>query len=382
MKHLCVTLLTVVALMGGCSGDNGDPSEQTPPVQLTLGHVGHDHQIALYIAALESERFKKDYGIFLKMVKDREVYDLIEDDKPIVRLRLIKVGGGSKMTETMARGEIQIGLGGVVAVAKFADKGAAFKIIAPLQTDGDMLVMKTGSPITDWASFVAAAKAADAPIRIGFKAPVAVAKLILEKALQAEGIQYGPDATAGAKIILVNMRGGKNSLPLLSQGAIDGFVMNQPSVAIAEAKGVGKVVADLRDLPPAGHWHEHPCCCVAATEQTLREHGERVKSLLKLLRLATELIRKEPDLAVRRAHEWTKVPLDVEKASVPTITYTAAPTEQWRKGMIRWAAVMGDIKAFSGKYADMTPEQIVADVCDLSLAEAAEKELRERKLIE
>ena len=89
---------------------------------LKVGHVGHDHQIALFIAALEGEKYKK-YGIWMKMKKYKEVYDLMKGDKAIAELHLLKVGGGSMMPAAMERGEIQVGFGGVAAVAFFRDKG-------------------------------------------------------------------------------------------------------------------------------------------------------------------------------------------------------------------------------------------------------------------
>ncbi|MBT3199450.1 MAG: ABC transporter substrate-binding protein [Phycisphaerales bacterium] len=367
----CLAISLVVC---GCQSGPSDDQANCPT--LTVGHVGHDHQIALYIAALEGEKLAEKYGVSLKEVKAREVYDLIENGKTVARLKLVKVGGGSKMPAAMGRGELDIGLGGVAAVAKFADGGQPFKIIAPLQTDGDMLVMKTDSPITDWASFVTAVKTEGAkPLKIGYKAPVAVAKLIFERAMKFEGISYGYEGSAGEQVTLVNMRGGKNAIPLLSQGSIDGFVMNQPAVAICVHKKLGKVVAQLRDLPPAGKWTDHPCCCVCATQKTLDEHPDATKAFLKLIHAGTQLIAADSKLAVDRASEWTKVAREIEADSIPSIRYVSTPNEEWITGMEIWAKMMQDIKAFTGKYAEMTPKDIIAELCDMSLCEAAAKEL-------
>jgi NitT/TauT family transport system substrate-binding protein len=373
-RHLTLLLAALIAICG--CGPADTPSEQAEVPNLTIGHVGHDHQIALYIAALEGDKLAEKYGVSLKMVKDREIYDLIEKGKTVARLKLVKVGGGSKMPAAMSRGEIDIGLGGVPAVAKFVDNGEKFKIIAPLQTDGDMLVMKVDSAISDWASFVAAVKAPDAkPLKIGYKAPVAVAKLIFERAMKAEGVSYGYEGADNEQVTLVNMRGGKNAIPLLSEGAIDGFVMNQPVVSISVHKKIGKVIAQLRDLPPAKKWHDHPCCCVCATQDTLDKHSDAVKAFLKLIHAGTKTIVSDSILAVDLASEWTKVAHEVEKQSVPSIRYISAPDDQWIAGMETWAEMMQDIKAFKGKYADMKPAAIVAELCDLSLCKTAAKEL-------
>ncbi|HUU90654.1 MAG TPA: hypothetical protein VM238_05525, partial [Phycisphaerae bacterium] len=148
------------AVLTGCQGE---PPAKTDAPSIKLGHVGHDHHLALYVAALEGERFKKDYGVYLEEVKPKEVYDLVDGGATLARLNFIKVGGGSRMPAAMSRGEIEVGLGGVVPVAKFADGGQPLKILCPLQTDGDMLVMQKDSPVADWASFVKAAKEGEKP---------------------------------------------------------------------------------------------------------------------------------------------------------------------------------------------------------------------------
>jgi len=374
-----VACLAIAFAACGC-GESPHPTGQDVLPVITIGHVGHDHQIALYVAALEGEKLADTYGVCLKMVKDREVYDLIDGGKPVARLRLVKVGGGAKMPAAMSRGEIDIGLGSTPAVAKFADAGQPFKIIAPLQTDGDMLVLKSGSPIDDWAAFVVAAKTpGNVPIKIGFKAPVAVAKMVFERAMMAEGITYGYEGAADEQVTLVNMRGGKNAIPLLSQGNIDGFVMNQPVVSISVHKKIGKVISELRDLPPAGKWIDHPCCCICATTDTLNKHKVAVKAFLKLIHAATRRIAEDQELAIDHASEWTKVAREIEQQSIPSIRYISVPDEQWMAGLKTWIEMMHDVKAFTGKYADMKPDAVVSDLCDMALCNTAEAELPEMK---
>ena len=386
MKRAVWTVLAAGFLVVGCDkSDSPQPkrSGPSPAATLTVGSVGHDHQLALYVAALHGERFRKDYGVYLKEIKAREIYDLMEAGQVRARLKHVKVGGGARMPAAMSRGEIQIGLGGVPAVAKYADKGEPFRIIAPLQADGDMPVMKADSPVTSWADFVRVARSGAKPIKIGYKAPVAVAKLVFVGALKAEGIPHsdaGPPA-GRAGVHLINLMTEKSPFPLLASGSIDGFVWNQPPVAVAVHKKVGKVVGELRDLPPKGRWAYHPCCCVSATDETLRKHPGAVKAFLKVILLSTQLIRAEQDLAIDAASKWTKNPPQVEALSIPTITYVAEPTEAWREGMETWLALMQGIHAFKGEYADATAKEFLDDVLRLDLVRQAAAELREKKLL-
>lgn len=304
MKRLVLSLgavLTALVLVFNLSA-----AESTPPL-LKIGHVGHDHHLALYVAALEGQRFERSYGIHLKEISPREIYDLTVSNTPVARLRLIKVEGGALMPAALGRGEIDVGLGGLTAVAKLADNGQPFKVISPLQTGGDMLVMRKGSTLTNWAAFVAAAKAPGKPIQIGYKAALAVAKVVFEGALKAEGISYGYDATkSDVRVILVNFSSEASPVPLLESGALDGFVMNQPAAALAAHKGAGQVVAELAELPPVGKWRDHPCCVVVATEPTLKAQPEAIKAFLKVLLLSTQLMQQDQALAIDCASRWTK----------------------------------------------------------------------------
>lgn len=385
MRYGWLLAWTGCVLAAGCGGgdEQGQAQDAAPAVTLTIGSVGHDHQLAMYVAALYGERFQKDGGAYLKELKAREVYDLYDGGKAIARLKHVKVGGGANMPAAMSRGEIQIGLGGVAAVAKFADKGQPFRILAPLQTDGDMLVMKADSPINSWADFAKRAKEGDRPLVIGYKAPVAVAKLVFVGALRAEKIPYSDKGAppGGGGVVLKNLRTEKSPFPLLASGGIDGFVWNQPAVAVAVHKKIGKVVADLCDLPPAGRWKDHPCCCVSATDETLAKHPQVVKALLKVLLRSTQLIHEDTDLAVDAASAWTRNQRAVELLSVPHIHYLAEPTDTWLKGMRTWHALMTEAKAFSGKYADMAAEDFVQDVLRLDPVRQAARELRAEGLL-
>ena len=389
-----ILLLTMVSIGVVACGKNDKPQDKTGGngkknvAFLRIGHVGHDHQLALYLACLEHEKFKKDFGINLKPVKDREIYEIIDNGKVAGKIKMVKVGGGAKMTAAMKGGSIDVGFGGVAAVAKFADKGEPYKIICPLQTDGDMLVMKKGSPIKTWAEFVKAAKAikpGQKPLKIGFKAPAAVAKIVFINALKHEGITYSEKKGDKVQVYLENQNGGKKMVPALKKGVIDGFVMNQPAVAKAVNKKFGHVVAELKDLEPKAQNANHPCCCICTTEKQIKDNGPAIKAFLKIMILSTELIKKDPELAIKAACKWTNAKSDkVEKESIPTITYHGEPTKQWYQGMEHWMTMMKNDGKFAGaksKFKDMTPKQFVNALCDMSLCEQAAKELREKKLI-
>ncbi|MFA5137718.1 MAG: ABC transporter substrate-binding protein [Elusimicrobiota bacterium] len=361
----------------------GAPESEVPVVK--VGHVGHDHQIALFIAALEGPVFQKEYGICLKEKKAREVYDLVDGGKTLAELHIVKVGGGSEMPAAMERGEIQVGFGGVASIASFRDRGDPFKIIFPLQTDGDMLVVRPGIPADGWDSFVDFVKRSGKPVKIGYKAPVAVAKIILMRALREAGIPCaaGRDGAGpkGGTVQMVNLQGENNMVPSLASGAVDGFVMNQPQVSLAKVKGVGKIVCDLASLPPKGIWKDHPCCCVAATETMIQDHRGVLVALVKLMILSTERINADKKRAATLTARWTKLPLEAEQDSVPSIAYLARFTESYLKGMETWASIMDELGQFKGELRGKKGGEFIALTCDLSLVKEAEESLSSAGLL-
>ena len=352
----------------------------------TLSQSGLNSFLGIISCTRLGEDPKKDYGIYLKEIKSREVYELIDGNNTLAQLQLIKVGGASNMPAAMERGEIQIGLGGVPPVASFIDKGNSFKILCPLQTEGDLLVVKPDFPADNWESFVEAVKNSEQPVKIGYKAPVAAAKLIFMRALKEEGITYNvQDAKESKeekpKIELVNLQGDKNMMPSLASGAVDGFVMNQPEVSLTVHKKVGKVICDLADLPPKGKWKRHPCCCVSATADVIAKHKTAVRGLLKLIILSTEIVNKDKDLAIKDTVAWTKMDEEVERDSIASLFYLAIPDEGWKKGMITWAEIMNEIGQFKKQLKGKEPTQVVQEICDLTIIEEAHKELKTKGVI-
>ncbi len=361
-----VAVLMAMMVLFACGG------EAPSSTRITIGHVGHDHQIALFVAALRPDVVEEACGISLVEKKEREVYDLVEKGEVLAELHLTKVGGGSKMPAAMERGEIDVGLGGIPAVIFFVDKQAPFKILTPLNVDGDMLLLRPGLAAEDWAGFVELARSSDTPLKIGYKAPVAVAKLVLEGALDAEGIPHGEAGVEGG-VELVNLRGGGKIVPSLEKGTIDGAVINEPFGSIAVHKGVGKVISLLADLPPEGRWLYHPCCCVAATEEAIASKRRALVALVTLLHHTTTFIGENPEQASRLAAEWTRNDPEVEAMSVPNIVYTTDPGDAYRAGLKTWLESMHAAGQFEGALKDLGWQESFDLVHDLTLHEEALK---------
>lgn len=343
-------------------------------VSLKVGHVGHDHHTALFVAADLSKEYEAVSGISLKVVKDKQFYDLYDGTEKLAEIELIKVGGGSKMPAALAQGIIEVGLGGVAPVLATNDKGAPVKMIAPLHFKGDMFVVRPDFPAKDWRGFVSAVKKSDVPIRIGYKSPVAVAKIILEEALKHEGISFGGPMDGNAKVHLINVKSGGNLNVSITAGIIDAYAGNNPFPAIGVEKKVARIISDLEDLPP-GTFLNHPCCCIGANTKSLAAKGRAVEALLVLMIQATETINKDCKRVAPVAARWVGTSDKVELESLPTSGFSMNPTKDWHKRMDQWVGAMNRLDTFTGQLKGLSEADVAKKAYDFSLLENAFKRI-------
>lgn len=381
MKTICSLLMMVSVLLAGPGCGRRSDSERAArtPVNVKVGHVGHDHQIALFVAADNAERFAETTGILLKVIRDKEMYELFDGDRKLADVEIVRVGGGSKMPTALAQGIIDVGFGGIAPSLAATDKGAPVKIIAPLHSRGDLLVVRPDIPIGTWKEFTAYARQAKTPVRIGYKAPIACAKLVFEEALKHEGIAFtGDSARQDVQVHMINVKEGGKLNVALSGGLIDGYVGNNPFPAIGVEKNILKIVCDLESLPP-GTLRDHPCCCIAAHTGALQEKGEAITALLVLFQEATDLINSDLDAAVKSATRWIGTSEAVERSSIPTSGYSMDATPEWRGRMATWLKVMQGLEVFSGSLKAATEEAAARQAYDMSLLQKAKQRLDKKQ---
>lgn len=374
-------LVLFVLVPLGCSVKNDDRSQgvSPTPVQLKVGHVGHDHHLALFVALDNSQDCATETGISLNVIEDRKLYELTDNGRVVANVQIVRVGGGSKMPTALAQSVIDVGLGGVAPVLAACDSGAPVKLIAPLHSKGDMLVVPPDMAVRTWEEFVVRVRSAGTPLRIGYKSPIAVAKMIFEDALRHEGIAFSGDSSrTDVQVHMINVKGGGKLNVSLSEGLVDGYVGNNPYPAIATEAGVGKVVCDLEKLPP-GRFHNHPCCCLAANTDAVTGKEEAVVDLLVLLLRANETINRDPESAVDSACRWIGTTEAVERASIPTSGYSLEPDDDWRECMGVWFDAMNKLSSFRGELEGLKEEQAAAIAYDFSHLKEAKERLAKRR---
>ncbi|MCK4807408.1 MAG: hypothetical protein KAT09_07165, partial [Candidatus Aegiribacteria sp.] len=107
---------------------------------LQVGHCNHDHHSAVFISALRGEQMNELYGIYLEPLGE-SYYALIEDEEKILEIQFVQSQGAINVPNNMVAGLFDIGFGGVIPFAASADQGSGVKIISPLHSRGDMLVV-------------------------------------------------------------------------------------------------------------------------------------------------------------------------------------------------------------------------------------------------
>lgn len=309
--------------------------KEVPTVK--LGHAPHDHHATLYVAAAKQEYFDSKCSVFLKEVTYKKDYQLYKDGRLIANIKIDSGTGGIQLIRKLDEKILDVTFGGVPAMIDMIDKGSRIKIVAPVMTDGDALVVRKDMPVSGWKGFVDYVRNSKTPVRIGYKAATSVQNLIFEAALKNEHLSFSRDINApDVDVIVVNLHGPKNLLPALEAGVIDGYVIMQPYPAIAEHSKEGKVISELKNLPPKGQWTEHPCCALAAGDDFIKDHGEIIESLIVLFDSAGKYIIKHPKESAEITARWLGTPVKVEELSLPTINFTETYTSAWNRGVSFW----------------------------------------------
>jgi len=335
---------------------------------LRVGYCKHDHHSAVFISALRGERMKELYGIYLEPLGEN-FYALVENGAKILELEFIQSQGAINVPNNIVADLFDIGFGGVIPFAASADKESGVQIISPLHSRGDMLVVAIdNTDVIDWNSFVEWVQIREEPVIIGFKSPKAVALLIFESAITAEGIAWSMQGNPepGSDILLFNAQGQPNLNPALQNGTIDGYISNNPSCALAEHNEIGKCVAELSDLPP-GDFANHPCCAIASISSVIDERSEDIAATLRLFAAATDYINSYPADAAAAAAEWIGNPVEVEEISMATSGYSMEVTDDWIGNMALILDNMRELGAFTGPLSEKDDEVNASFLYDFEL---------------
>lgn len=355
--YLCIAMLIFAMLaLTGCGGSETTQGnvEELPTVKISYVHV--DHQSPLFVAGKLGEEFKNS-GTYLNPIIDKEQYELISDGKKVAIVELVAAKSGSEAATLFAQNHIDMALFSITAAMAAVDSGTPIKVLGPIHTEGLGLVFPAGSNIKGWDAFLAYVKEQNEPVKIGYHSPTSAPKIVFEGALHREGINFTADVNdLSADILMVDLKSTSNLIAAMNSGQVDGWVGPSPHPQVAETTGAGEIVLDLRDLPPAGYWHDFPCCIVAASDSFLENNQEVAEAFMKIMTNSAHYCNEHRDVLAQVNAEWIGVPLDAAEKS--TVVYTTNPNENWVNGAGIYLEVLNNMGNFKGSFQNKKLEDV------------------------
>jgi len=322
---------------------------EKPVPTLRVGYINTTHHIP-FVAAMEMGEKFKGSGVYLKKKIEKEKYELYSNGKKLANLDIILNKSGSETATMFAMKRLDLALASTTAIMSGIDKGTRVKMLCPTHVDGIGFVVPKNSPISTWEAFISYAKNAKRPIPVGYHSPTSAPKIILENALTNAGIKVTENPTnSSANVLLMDLKSTSNFIPALTSKQVEALVAPSPFPEVAQVKGVGKIVTDLRDLPPKGHWRNFPCCVMAAREETISDHPEQLAAMVKLMAASAEWCNAHRNEVAAISEKWMGTPAEAVKKS--TIVYTIKPSKNWMKGIDTYMAMLNKLGDFTGRLA-------------------------------
>jgi NitT/TauT family transport system substrate-binding protein len=319
-------------------------AEDIPSID--FGYIFTTHQTPFIAAMAKGENFS-DFGVHLRPVVDKLKYELMDGEKPLALLNVIVNKSGSETTTLFAQERLDIALASGTAIMAGVDKGTPMKILCPTHVDGMGLVFPPDSALSGWEQVAEHLRSSERPVKIGYHSPTSAPRIVIESALREAGLAVTQDANdQDADVLLVDLKSTSNFIPALTSRQVDAWVGPAPHPEVSELKKVGHIALDLRDLPPAGAWHNFPCCVMAARDKVISANPEIVAKLTELLGKSGAWCNEHKTEEARIISAWIGAPAEAVEKS--TIIYTTEPSENWMRGQEKYLAILNSMNKFNG----------------------------------
>jgi NitT/TauT family transport system substrate-binding protein len=300
-----------------------------------------------FMAAMSLGKDMTVDGYYLNPVVPKEKYELIRDGKPLALIDVLVLKSGSETATLFAQKHLDMALASMTAIMAGIDKNIPIKIVNPVILASGGLVVAKDSPIKTWADFTAQAKSAKLPIKVGYHSPNSAPVIIFEAAARSDGLKVSSDPNdATARITLVDLKGTTNMLPALAGGQVDAVVGPEPFPQTAVLRGAGRVVEELRNMPPAGKWAEYPCCSLSAGDDLIAARPDLVKAFVRFISAANKWCNDNPEKAGEVGAAWIGLPPEVGK--MQRLRFLETFTDGWKAGADGYLEVLNNAGYLKG----------------------------------
>ena len=313
---------------------------------IRVGYIHTTNHTPLMVAmAMEQKLDAGGYSLFPIIPKEK--YELRKDGKALAMLDILVIKSGSETATLFAQKQLDVGLSSITAIMAGIDKNSPMKIVAPLVLASGGLVASKDFPADDWAGFIAQVKASKTPVSVGYHSPSSSPIIILEAALKSENIKVSHNPLdADAQVILVDLKGMPNLLPALSSKQVAAVVGPEPFPPTAVVKGAGKVLVQLRDMPPAGKWFEYPCCVAVASTDMIANRPEDVKNFVQFIAAMNKWCNEHNKEASVIGAKW--IGLTEEMGKLSQLRFIPSFTDNWKEGAAGYMDVLNQANYFKG----------------------------------
>lgn len=348
--------------------DNFKDDSQEPKEIPTLGigYMFSNHQTPLIVAAAKDEDFKSE-AVYLKEIIAREKYILMSGEDELANIDIVVAQNGGEVMTMMTQNHLQLGISSIGLPLTTIDQGHDMKVLGPIHADGIALVMGKDVSMSNFDDFTKYVEDKKEPVKIGYHSPANAPVILFEKAIKDFGLTVTENAEdVNSDILLVNLKGTANLIPALLSGEVDGWIGPSPFPELAAIEETGKIVFDLRDLPPSGHWHEFPCCVFSANSNAIEKYPNEIEKFYELLTIASNYANGNKEETAKIVSDWMGVS---EEAAKNTITkFTTDPNETWLRNVnVTFDSLKASDK-FSGSMKDKDFQDIIGQVFNLDFA--------------
>lgn len=375
-KVTLIMVILICAFFVGCKGEEVKASDTSEKISkdipnIKVAYVFTNHQTPLMVAAEKAEDFKSE-GVYLVEKANRQKYTLMKGENPIANMELVVMKSGSESMTMLGQKHVDLALASSAANMAAIDKGTKVKMLCPVHTEGIGLVAKKDSGLKDWPSFVKKAKESKDPIKVGYHSPTSAPLILFLAAAKENGLTVtGNPEDRAADILTVDLKGTSNLLPSLSANQVNAWVGPSPYPELAEVENAGKLILDMKHLPPEGKWYDFPCCVASAHEDVIAENPEVVQAFTELLTISATYANNNKEEAAKITADFTGV--SEEAAKIASIKYSTNPNDTWLENAGLIFNALKTAEKFNQDFVDKDYDEIKDKLFDFSFVEKAIK---------
>ncbi len=302
-------------------------------------------------------------GYSLHQIIFKDKYELRKDGKPIAIVDFIYGKGGADNVMSMSQGNADMGIFSLPAALAGIDQGIKIKVISPYILAIGALTVHSSNPATTLDEFVEYIKKSEQPVKIGYHSPTSAPILILRSSMASLGLTSTDDPyDTKADILYVNLKGLGNMQASLASHQVEAFVGPDPNPQLAVQNGYGRILRQLRQLPPDGKWTEFPCCTMTATETFIESNPELLRHMVRFLNASGVWCTEHPDEASKIAGDMLGLEAKTARESMPVYLNTMTPS--WLAGVEANLRVLDETGYLNGQLKNKSFEEVRKSIID------------------